>query len=347
MGEAHVTETTTIIVLTDVAEAMGLPGPVHTAATVVLPSRDALSSPPVVVFGFPGGGYARGYYSFDMPGSSYGGQAGYHASNQGWIFVAIDPPGVGDSSRPDPTSLTFEAVVAANKATVESIMTQLEQGTVADGVGPVEGAVRIGLGQSLGGFYTIAMQGIHATFDAIAVLGWSAIHTAPKRDLASEIPPVTLDEAGDFTDGLRERSRQPGFGRGFHFEDVPREIVEADVIDYPTRNGNMPAWGSATFPGTATAMLATMQPGAVAKEAAAIRVPVFIGAGEVDLLPDPHTEPAAYASATDITVVITPRMAHMHNFAGTRRQLWDRIGAWGRGLAVAARADAEGQTTSR
>ena len=41
-----------------------------------------------------------------------------------------------------------------------------------------------------------------------------------------------------------------------------------------------------------------------------------------------HREPAAYPSSPDITLVVIPRMAHMHNFADTRTRLWERFNAW-------------------
>ena len=57
----------------DVTEAAGLGQPLSTRVTVVLPEPDALADPPVVCFGFPGGGYSRGYFTFDMPGTTGGG----------------------------------------------------------------------------------------------------------------------------------------------------------------------------------------------------------------------------------------------------------------------------------
>jgi hypothetical protein len=41
--------------------------------------------------------------------------------------------------------------------------------------------------------------------------------------------------------------------------------------------------------------------------------------------------------SSDITLVVIPEMAHMHNFADTRGQLWDRFYAW---LAILARLPA-------
>ena len=72
---------------------------------------------------------------------------------------------------------------------------------------------------------------------------------------------------------------------------------------------------------------------AIDAEAAAVSVPVFVGVGERDVCPDPRAEPRAYANSADITVHIVPRMAHMHNFAGTRELLWARLEHWTRGIA--------------
>lgn len=97
----------------DVTEAVGLDGPVRVVATVVLP--DDLPDDPVVCFAKPGG-YGRRYFTDDLPGPGSGAQASWPAE-RGWVFVAVDPLGRGDSSQPaDPDALTFTKVGAANHA---------------------------------------------------------------------------------------------------------------------------------------------------------------------------------------------------------------------------------------
>jgi hypothetical protein len=44
----------------DVSDAVALDGPLHTAVTVTLPDPASMPEPPVVCFGYPGGGYSRG-----------------------------------------------------------------------------------------------------------------------------------------------------------------------------------------------------------------------------------------------------------------------------------------------
>lgn len=160
----------------DVSSAAGLEIAAHTTVTIHLPDAGRLAIPPVVCFAFPGGGYCRRYYSFDMPNGTGGGQAGFHC-DRGWIFVACDHLGFGDSTIPEGNSLTLEGAAAANDATVRAVMERLEDGTLLDGMRPVTGATKLGIGQSMGGCFTLIAQGRHGTFDGIAILGYSAIHT--------------------------------------------------------------------------------------------------------------------------------------------------------------------------
>jgi hypothetical protein len=58
--------------------------------------------------------------------------------------------------------------------------------------------------------------------------------------------------------------------------------------------------------------------------------------GERDVVPDPRGEVRAYGSSPSVDLYIGPKMAHMHNFAGTRQLLWQRLQAWGEWVAVSA-----------
>lgn len=103
-----------------------------------------------------------------------GGQAAWHA-RRGWVFVACDHLCVGDSSMPTQIDdISFEVMAAVNAAVVESVTSLLASGEVDPDFPPIDGLVRIGLGQSMGGCLLIVQQGLHATF---GVLGCSAIHT--------------------------------------------------------------------------------------------------------------------------------------------------------------------------
>jgi pimeloyl-ACP methyl ester carboxylesterase len=334
--------------VTDAADSGVL---METAATVFLP-EGALSDPPVVCFLFPGAGYGRRYFSFDMPDSAgEGGEAGFHC-NRGWIVVACDHLGVGDSSVPEDDSLSFEIIARANDATVQAVMQRLECGTLLHGFPRINNATKLGVGQSMGGCFTIVAQGQLSTFDGVAVLGFSGIHTVvPPRPGtpaaawpwiprgSALIDPKIMNRRGlgaaDIKGGFGDRvkpdsSAEHPLAWCFHYDGEPADIVALDMAAVAGAADPLPEWRSATMPMCRMYMVA---PGVVAVEAASITVPVLAAVGERDIVPDPWMEPKAYKSATDISVFICPRMAHMHNFARTRHRFWQRIHAWGSGVA--------------
>ena len=348
----------------DVTDAVGLGEPAHLALTVTAP--DAAAADPIVCFAKPGAGYSRGYYTTDLPGPGHGlgSQADWHAA-RGWIVVAVDHLGVGDSSQHDPEALTFSRVVAASHAAETDVRQKLAAGTLMEGLGPVERSVTIGLGQSMGGSLTIVQQGRFHCYDGIGVLGYSALHTHPPT--APGTPPLALPWVPRDTmpsdgvtpngptlagiagvDGVAASSPEPAaavidpMAWGFHYDDVDRAVVRRDLDGFPARNGAVPAWGSATIP--MTVALWCVSPGSVLTEAAAIESPVLVALGERDVLVDPRGEVRAYESASSVDFFVCPKMAHMHNFAGTRELFWRRIETWA--AWVRAQRDAGGGTGS-
>ena len=290
-----------------------------TAVTVIAaPVRARFAEPAIVVFAFPGGGYGRRYFDLhlDEHGAGYS-QAEHHA-DRGLVVVACDHLGCGESD--GAAGLTLERILAANVATVAEMRHRLAQGKALPGLAPIRDPFAIGIGQSMGGCFTIAAQGRHGCFDAVAILGYSAHHTVVP------VPPGTAP--GTFSlDVVRH---------AWHWDDVPRALVDRDVPHYaaPHDGSPLPAWRSATVPEIAVDLL---EPGYVSRDAAAIDVPVFIAAGERDVVPDLHAEPAAYRAARDVTLYRQPRAAHMHNFASTRALLWDRLASWYVTCALAVR----------
>jgi alpha-beta hydrolase superfamily lysophospholipase len=340
----------------DVREAAGSNEQAYTRVTVTLPEPDAMPSPPIACFAFPGGGYSRGYYHLDVPdqhaAETAGGQAAWHA-HRGWVFVACDHLYVGESSQPtDIANVSFELMAAVNAATVQHVTALLASGDLDPGFPPVDGLVRIGLGQSMGGCLLIVQQGQLGTFDGIGVLGYGATHTV--LAMPPGTPPIEMHfpprgttftieaaqaRAQEVTGGTLTEAEAPTAADlpfttwGFHMDDEPQDLVIADMVDFPHRRRStpFPSWASATLPPCTAAMLS---PGVVAAEAAMIKVPVLVAVGERDTVPDPKGDPKAYQRSSDVTVVVWPDMAHMHNFATTRTGFWNRIHAWG--LAVAS-----------
>ncbi len=322
----------------DVTEAAGLGEPAHIALTVTVP--DEVAADPVVCFAKPGGGYSRRYYTEDLPGPAHGAQASWHAA-RGWIFVSVDSLGVGDSSQHDSERLTYSPVVAASQAAESDVRQKLSAGALMDGVPPITDPVTIGIGQSMGGSLTIVQQGRLHCYDGIGVLGYSAVHThVPSAPGAPPlvmpwVPRDTMPSDGVFPNAPALAEVDPaaagaagtgGMAWGFHYDDIDPAIVARDLTGFPFRDGDLPPWGSATVP--MTVALWCVSPGAVAPEAAAVRCPVLVALGERDVLPDPRGEARAYESARSVDLFICPRMAHMHNFAGTRELMWRRLETW-------------------
>jgi pimeloyl-ACP methyl ester carboxylesterase len=202
---------------------------------------------------------------------------------------------------------------------------RLCNGTLVKGLGPIADPLLIGMGQSMGGCFSILMQGRFAVFEALAVLGYSAVHSSVAFGLQNA--GVEVGElAGLFQDTSLTRAEASATVRPAFFDgSVPEDIVAADLGGgYPLRR-TIPAWGSLTPPGIGNLLI---QPGAVAPEAAAITCPVFIAFGDIDLAQEPRRDPAAYAACRDIELMIVPDCAHMHNFAKGRALLWDRLIHW-------------------
>jgi pimeloyl-ACP methyl ester carboxylesterase len=292
-----------------------------TSATVIAaPDAAAHGDPPIAVFAFPGAGYGRRYFDLQLGDLVHGAAASYsqaeHHARRGIVLIACDHLGCGESDGAD--GLTLDRIVAANAATAAEMRRRLASGEAAPGLRALRDFVSIAIGQSMGGCFTVVTQSRHRAFDAVAVLGYSAHQTRlPQPDGA----------AGEFTPDLLRY--------GWHWEDVPPAVVDEDLAGYAVMGGEgaIRPWRSPTVPGFVPDLLGA---GYISADAAAIDVPVFVAAGERDVVPDLRAETSAYRCARDVTVFELPRSAHMHNFAGTRALLWDRLVAWYRSCAALA-----------
>jgi alpha-beta hydrolase superfamily lysophospholipase len=337
----------------DVTSALGLGEAAHIAATVILP--EVMPQLPVIAFAKPGGSYTRSYYTHDLPGPASGAQADFHA-DRGWIFVAMDHLGTGESSRHDPQRLDFAHCTRAALAAEQQVLTRLANGGLRPGLPPVLQPVRIGLGQSTGGSMAIVQQALHRCYDGLAVLGFSAVFNQPAT-APGEAPVVspwysrnaapgeadTAINAAALSAAQREAAGQSAWASlawSFHYDDVAAEVVERDLAHYHAIVAKSPAppdarrepWNAYATPEEAARFVLT--PGVVASEAAAITVPVLAAMGERDLVVDPLGEARAYRSAPSFDLFVCPRLGHMHNFGGTRALFWERIHRFGEWCAV-------------
>lgn len=336
----------------DVTHALSLGEPARIAATVVLPPPGRMAQPPIVCFAKPGGGYSRHYYTCDLPGPGQGAQAAFHAE-RGWIFVAMDNLGSGDSSLHEPSVLDFGNLTQAAAAAEEEILLRLANGVLDPDFPPVLQPVKLAIGQSTGGSLSIVQQVRYKGYDGIGILGFSAVHSHPATPpgeapivtawFARDVPPdklgglVNASALADVVRGGPQNAAWAAIAWGFHYDDVPSDVVEQDLAHYehivanlggsPLQRRDDASWVSYTTPYAAVRL--TLTPGVVAAEAAAVTVPVLSAMGERDLVVDPLGESRAFKSAASFDLFVCPRMGHMHNFAGTRALFWERIHRFG------------------
>ena len=133
-------------------------------------------------------------------------------------------------------SLVIEDIAAANDAAVRAILARLQEGTLVPGRPACEPGFVVGTGQSMGGGVTIIMQGRHGTYDAIAPLGYSPVYTSlPQRtpelrELGKAVfSRFTRQTAPQDLSVPHTSAQVPDFLYPFHWEDEPRDIVEADL----------------------------------------------------------------------------------------------------------------------
>jgi len=286
------------------------------AATVHLPDAASLGPRPPVLVGLPGGGYTRHY--FDLREASYS-EAEHHVA-RGVVVIAIDHLRVGDSDIPALEEAGLPACAEADHAALQDILGKLRAGTLAPDVAPIQPAAVIGAGQSMGGHIALLMQANHRSFDGLAMLGSSVTCTRlPAPTAEGEI--CLLGQA-EPSEGLAKLASFD-FRYAFHWEDVPDHFAKVDV-DAKRGGGPMPYWGSATTPNAGNGLV----PGHLAGAAAVVAVPTLLGMGERDVCQDSLREMAAFMSARDLALFVAPKMAHMHNFAGTRHLMWRRLSAF-------------------
>ena len=238
---------------------------------------------------------------------------------------------MGTSSRHETGALDYPTVVRAADAAERQVLRGLAEGSLIEALAPVTNPVVVGLGQSMGGSLVVVQQARHRTYDGIGVLGYGAIHTCPPvrpgsvevvlpwmpRDARYDDAGAMLNSDDVLVSAARVVSDEDflaDIAWGFYYDDVDVQAAG---------NGR---WISDGYLHAVVAYVCT--PGVIASEAAAITVPVLVAMGERDSVADPRGEPRAYLSSPSVDLFLCPRMAHMHNFAGTREVFWRRIATW-------------------
>jgi len=257
-------------------------------------------------------------------GDSYDSSAFF--ARRGIGTIAIDVFTVGESAYDgDAREITWEDLADAHHQAVVQLRERLAGGTLVPGLPPAENPAILGVGHSNGVPLAVIQQSLYRDFDAIAPM---ALSVGPFGGFGSRIsfeeggrPPVgndvMIDEHG-MVQLPRRKTRFPN-----HLDDVPQDVVDAKTnLSFPPCSMEM-VTGTPARP-----------------HAAEVECPVFIAFGEIDTTDDLLAEKRYYAKAEDVTLWIQPGMAHYHNFAGTREELWLALSIWAQTRAGAVSMEA-------
>jgi pimeloyl-ACP methyl ester carboxylesterase len=296
----------------DVGTYEGLGGPMQVAMDVHVPER--LAEGAALFFCLPGGGVTRRYFDLDGgPGTAFSFAKAMTA--QGHVVVAVDPIGVGDSSRPeDGFALTAE-VEAELIHRAFLAMRQMEVGGVA------LGALRvIGGGHSAGALVSVVQQARWRDFDAMILFCFGS------GGLPAQLAPEQKAALADPDGG---RSRVVEFAR--------KKFAGHPYVEPPVRYDDSPASkalrAAHSLVVTVVGILA-MTPGNVRPELATIDVPVFLSVGDRDMTGPPHLLAGDYVACPDFTFYVVATSGHHVFVAPTAPALYARVLNWTAGLAV-------------
>ena len=308
----------------DVADAVDLPAPCEVALDVVAPRSFEPGLPPLALCCLPGGYLTRRYYDLDAEGdSSYSFSA--FMAERGFVTVALDHLGSGESSKPeDPDELSLARVADANRFAMQTVLTEIEAGSLHPKIPPQDTLASVGVGHSLGSALSVVQQARSPSHDALLLFSFST---------------------GGFEDFLLPGEREFANRPEEAIENLPRLARARFESPYPrvggrTTRGREEAFATGTAEkagvralkkcGTnlvAQPGLLTMIPGGYAPFAADIEVPVFVATGDHDLT-DPLDANLCFPKAREFVAYQLDDSWHCHNVARTRHLLWERSANW-------------------
>lgn len=309
-------------VTADVSDRLPFRGETNTITGDLHVPLDSDLASAIVLVCWPGGSYNRSYWDFEVPGHPAYSFAEYTAS-RGFIVVNADPLGVGASSAPtDGEVVDLELMGAASDAFVRELRARLAAGELHESLGPIADATLVGVGHSLGGAMVMVQQATQQSYDRLCVLGYNngvkEVVDEAFGPRVEEIEAAAITQAkGFFKDtwdddyGLVDRAEHFGWLYGPHTDDAVVAIDPQFTSRWPRRP-----------------YVEALMPGFTSRYAAEIRVPLFLGFGELDVTASPHAEPGFYPNSHDVTLHVLEGSAHCHNMARSRQTQWDRLAGW-------------------
>jgi alpha-beta hydrolase superfamily lysophospholipase len=326
----------------DVSDAVDLAGPFEIACDLVAP-RSALApaktsetdpiavgatpEPAGILVCLPGGYLSRRYFDLSVAGDrSY--SFAEAMAQRGFLTLAFDHLGIGESTSPDPIedgyALGVEAIARANQRALELSLEKLETGTLVPDLAPIPSAPTIGVGHSMGSALSVEQQAASRPHAGLVLFSFTTRGT-----------PAFLNEA------QRAYAHQPERAR----RDLAELARNTMGSPYPpsainSASGRRAAFGVGTAPPeteealheASTRLLAlggllSMIPGGYAPAAEKIDVPTLVVVGDHDLH---NTEGLAeeLPLCPDFTALLLEDCWHCHFVSNQREVLWERVENW-------------------
>ena len=257
--------------------------------------------PSALLWCLAGGGCTRDFWDFEVEGEpreSY--SFARHLARRGVVVVTADHLGSGESSRPPGEHHTTSAALADHMS--EAVREARQDPALAQ-------LPLVGVGHSFGAGMVLRQQDLHDDYDALVLLGWSSIQ------LAVVYADGTIKALGTPGETARGSVTNLGF-------DADRRLIEANrsVATAMPR----PAVGEVTAAGY------------LVQASRDVRVPVYLGFGEFDMLLDAPAEAALYADAPHVTTALLGGSYHFHHLQPGRELLWSGVADFVRRRVVPA-----------
>lgn len=299
---------------------VSLPGEPSLQMAVEIHMPAPLLLRPMALVCMPGGGMNRHYFDLmakDGATDALSFSFARAMTAQGFIVVMLDYLGIGGSSRPaDGYALTTELLVKANGHVIKKVLAELSS--------QVPGLKSIGVGHSMGAMMTVLHQAQYATHEAIALLGFST------RGMPEYLHPKAQALAAQGREAVHAQLVE--LARKMFPEPYP--VMKSSAQSSTLFAGSKADPRAAAIVKPAVEPLLpvpafhSMLPGNVAPEAAAIKVPVFLGLGELDIAGSPQDIPPAFPASPDVSLHIWPATGHSHFLFPSRTDVFGQIADW-------------------
>lgn len=314
----------------DVGGAVPLPGRHEVAVDVIVPEAWIRSRPPtdpVALVCLPGGFLSRRYYDLDP-----GGGADYSFAEamaaRGFLTLAFDHLGTGESTRPDPPeggyALGVEALAAIQDHALERTLARLAVGDPEAGLPPIACATSVGVGHSMGSVLSVEHQALARPHRALVLFSFTT------RGVPRFLGEDQRRYAGDPDRARRELGELARRSFGTPYPERANDSGPDRRAAFGV--GTAPPFAEELLHGAATNLLGlpgllSMIPGGYAPAAEKIDVPVFVLVGDHDL----HDARGLREELPNAPVVATRTLAdcwHCHFVANDRAAIWREVADW-------------------